>query len=298
MKIVEILLGVVKDGAATTETFPVQGSTTIGIAEPDLLARALRETLAAPTREAAKDRVPFVRITAREGTHEVSVADDASAGLRMLSETKGDAMPQIIEAKAGDDEAIDTLLGRVAHAFSADDSEMLYLALGRVELGARAPISDENAQRAYEAVQQKKLELERAVREVDDKMTKSVVPDWLWVATGFGGIGVMMTVVALLYPQLRASVLPVMIAISVLGFGGYGFMSWRELKRRSALMAQRKSLRAQREEARKEARDFAARGVILSEGSGSLDHLPAILSDAPATEHPLRQVIVLANKPA
>jgi hypothetical protein len=291
MKIVEILIGVMRDGAPHTETFAVEGSTTIPVPNPEELALAVRETMARATRETAKETLPFIRITAREGADEISIADDAAAGLRLYTETQKRGLPLIVEAKAGDEETIDALLARVALAFSAEDNEQLFFALGRedFENTTRAPSSE------YEAAQQRAKQLEQAVRRLDDRMTKSVVPDWLWIASGFGGIGVLMTTVALLYPDLRSIIVPIIVVVAVLGFAAYARMSMREMKRRGKILNERRELRARREDARREARMLAGGSAPPSEGSG--EQIPAVIAGAPAGATK-RQVISFVNKPA
>lgn len=303
MKIAEIMLGVARDGRAETLRFDCSGAELVhvdvdpALAPPEELARAVRETIAAPERSAAKAAVPFVRVALRAGELVLEIADDALAGMRVLTETRAGAMPLIIEAKHGDEEAIDALLARVALAADASDSELLFSALSAVAQNADAAAEGSEEQRAYANAHRRASELHKAVRAIDDAMTRSVIPDWIWIATALGGVGVFMTVIALLYPEYRVIVLPVLVGGSVLGFGAYGAMSWRELKKRGALLAERRELRARREAARAEVRTFSARGVTLPE---DLDRarprdVPAILSEL---EHapPNRQIIAFSGR--
>lgn len=305
MKIAEIVLGIARDGRAETLRFDCAGAELVhvdvdpALAPPDELARAVRETIAAPERSAAKAVVLFVRVTLRAGELVLEIADDALAGMRVLTETRAGAMPLIIEAKHGDEEAIDALLARVALAADAADSELLLGALGASGGENRSASSGDagEEQRSYANAHRRAAELHKAVRAIDEAMTRSVVPDWIWIATALGGVGVFMTVVALLYPEYRVIVLPVLVGGSVLGFGAYGMMSWRELKKRGALLAERRELRARREAARAEVRAFISRGVTLPEGMETAQprDVPAIVS---ALEHaqPGRQIIAFSGR--
>lgn len=309
MKIEEIVLGVDRGGRAETLTFACKDRAELAIdpaiASPMEIARAVQETIAAPERTAASKVVLFIRVAARAGALAIEIADDASAGMRILIETREGAPPLIIEAKHADDEAIDALLQRVALAADAADSELLLDALGRERFDDAEDAESEDA-RTCAAAQRRATELTKAVRAIDDRMTLSVVPDWIWIATALGGIGVFMTVIALLYPEQRVVVLPAFVGAAALGFAAYAIMSFRELKKRSALLAERRELRARREAARKEVRAFAARGILPARDGGALPRdVPLISGTASGTagpkDMPGRQVIVFSassDKPA
>jgi hypothetical protein len=295
MRITEIVVGVLGATPKTLRIVPRPAGLTIvpisaELGGPDGLARAVRETLASPDRSAATAEVPFVRVIAELGDLELTVADDATGSGRMLTETHETGVPLIMETNTrakdeGDRDArLEALLARVCLAAGVDEADTLLAALAHD--AEPAAVGDAEAH-AYAEAHHRASTLAREVRAIDDRMTASVVPDWLWIATGLGGIAVLMTVVALLYPELRIYVVPAMIAASVLGFGAYGYRAWRELQTRGGLMIERKELRARREAARAEARTLraalVARGVdadgalLALAGTTRLERLPAVL---------------------
>lgn len=262
-------------------------------AAPASVARAIRETIASPERGSARREVPFVRVVARCGDVELAIADDASGGGRMLTETRGGGVPLMLEVDGGGgdrDARIEAFLGRVALATATGDADVLLAALERTprsSAGAPQPPAGGPGVRertAYLEAHARATELAHQVRAIDDRMTASVIPDWLWVATGFGGAGVFMTAIALLYPELRVYVLPAMIALSAVGFAAYGLRALRELRTRAELMLERSELRARREEARAEvrlrSRALEALGLDPAEvllGHGGTREVPADL---------------------
>ncbi len=189
---------------------------------------------------------------------ELAIADDASLGLRLLTETRRGGVPLMLEAKADSDDRVEALLQRVAIAAGADEPEHLF-----VMLAGEAPSADAEADAspdalAYVDAHRRAAALAKAVRAIDDRMTASVVPDWLWIATGLGGVGVFLTVIALLYPDLRIYVVPMLSVAALLGFLAYALRAFRELKVRGELQLERRELRARREAARAEAKDRQA----------------------------------------
>jgi hypothetical protein len=322
MKIAEILVGVAALGGEKPRTLAVKphprGLTIVpiegGALPPEHLARALRETLSAPERSALCAEAPFLRISASSDDVELAIADDASLALRLLTETRKGGIPLILEAKPDGDD-IDALLRRVALAAGADEPEALEAMLAHWDAGARddadAPAASAE-ELAYAEAHRRAIALAKAVRAIDDRMTASVVPDWLWIATGLGGIGVFLTVIAFLYPDLRIYVVPALSAFALAGFFAYGWRSWRELKLRGELQLQRRELRARREAARSETRALhealVRRGrspeevLLRHEGFRTLPAVPAIVSAPAELEATLarleahdRQTIVLVE---
>lgn len=313
MWIEEIVLGVKGSaGPITLRLLPLKSGISIvpvdlGEISPGDLARALRETLAGPEREAAHAALPFARIIARTEDLELAVADDSAAGVRMLSETRPGGVSMILEATEPDQ--IDTLLSRVALAAGAEDSDTLLVRLERRAPSEAAREADATTEElAYVDLHRRAAALAREVRAVDDRMTASVVPDWLWIATGFGGAGVFMTAIAFLYPELRIYVIPMMSVVAMIGFLAYGYRAWRELKIRGALQLERAELRGRRESARSELRAMAAslratgidpdQALVRLSGLTFPSSIPAILGpdSFDAAEHAVagaaRQVLI------
>ncbi len=131
------------------------------------------------------------------------------------------------------------------------------------------------------------------------------------IATGFGGLGVLLTSVVLLYPHLRIYLIPLLIVLSVIGFAAYGARSLKELRRRAQLQQERAELRLRREKAR--GRLHALRDELLALGIDPdaslrslaqlsiLDAVPALVSHDPSRPwplsedpRPLRQIILFS----
>jgi hypothetical protein len=294
LRLEQIILGV--SGGERRETIVVEpkprGRTRAPIdAEliaPELAARAVRETIFRPDRETAKAEVPFVRVTAQSEDVRLEIADDALTQTRMLTESRPGGVPLVLEVSTAsaddrDDERMDALLRRIAAAAGVEDPSLFGALLAQEQIEGAEASSD--AERAYVEAHRRATALALEVRSIDDRMTASVVPDWLWIATAFGGAGVFMTVIALLYPQLRIYVVPIMTAIALIGFAAYGLRSLRELKIRGALLIERREMRARRETARREVRERAdalvKMGVdpdrILAHLAGARMEVPAII---------------------
>jgi hypothetical protein len=268
---------------------PIDGS----LIAPEVAARAIRETLTSPDRSTAKETLPFIRVTAVAGDVRLAVADDASLSVRMLTETRAGGVPLILEAHLAtgeaEDERLEALLRRIAVAADVEDNAVLgaILAQDRVDFAPEDASTDELA---YVEAHRRAAALAREVRAIDDRMTKSVVPDWLWIATAFGGAGVFMTVIALLYPDLRVYVVPAMTCGALIGFGAYAMRSLRELRIRGALLVERREMRARREAARSElkrrAGELVARGIdpdrvlVRLSGAQVAKRVPAIIGVA------------------
>lgn len=269
MKIRELAFGLERDGAPVAlAVHPAQTGLTIiptplGL-DPKAAALAVRETICSASRS-TRASVPFVRVQATvrgDESLEISVADDAYNGVRMLTEGREGAIPLVMEAEDGPsfeaDAELEVILGRIAIATGAERAEQLGLSMGLLEASdaeTEAP-GDEDA-RAFLDASQRAAGLAAQVRSIDDKMTASVVPDWIWIATGFGGLGIVMTVIVLLYPELRIYLIPAILGLSILGFVMYGLRSLKELRVRGRLQVERAELRARREDARAAAQSRA-----------------------------------------
>jgi hypothetical protein len=292
MKVSEIVLGAALDPPRTLRVQPNPSGLTLvpvdlaGLAASDVAA-AIRETLAGSERRTLDKALPFLRITAAGDDVEVSIADDAALGLRLLTETRPGGVPLLLEARS--DEDVDAILRRMALASGTADPEIMLAGLAGPG-SAAATLGPSPEASAYLDAYRRASALAKEVRAIDDRMTASVVPDWLWIATGLGGVGVFLTVIALLYPDLRIYVVPALTLFALLGFAAYGIRAFRELKVRADLQEQRRELRARREAARSEARERAAALASTGEapetvlvGRGELripPSLPAIIGAA------------------
>lgn len=263
MRITEITLGVLRDDRPVVLRVEPRSSGASVIATPEGLpaervAAAVRDTLARPSVRDPESAgsIPFVRVALAEGTHVLEVADDAGERIRMLTEASSpEAIPKILEARLGgteeEDAAVEEILGRITLAAGVPGvSELAALLATAVQ-----PVPEEASTEevGYVDAERRASRLAAAVRAIDDRMTASVVPDWLWIATGFGGLGVLLTALVFLYPSTRIFLIPALILLSVIGFGLYGWRSFRELRLRGQLQIERAELRARRERARAEA---------------------------------------------
>lgn len=269
MRIDEIILGVrTPDGPVTRRVVPnPTGVTVVSCAAQhvtaEITAQALRDTLASPDRLLSAAHIPFVRILLREGHREILIADDAAGSGRMLTEVEGRGPARTIESRSGgadqQDAALEDALARIASLAGLRDPGLLLPALTQIEHGPREGRSVDGRiidpkEIAYKEAHDRVQFFSSRVRGVDDRMTASVVPDWIWIATGFGGVGVLATVVALLHPELRASVIPSIVILSLLGFTLYALRSFRELRTRGLLQEERRQVRTLRESARDDLR--------------------------------------------
>jgi hypothetical protein len=278
VKIASIMVGVIEDGAPRVHLLEpnAEGLTIVPCTafSAEQVATAVRHVLSRPEPRPASE-IQFVRIAIAEP--ELEVADDAVQSLRMLTDRD-----LVLDAR-GEDEEMDELLERISTAAGVDP---LGPALTIVEDSADAT----EEELAYVDAQRRAIQLAAAVRGVDDQMTASVVPDWLWIATAFGGLGVLLTAIVFLYPETRIVLIPALIVLSVIGFLLYGWRSFKELRVRGALQLERAELRARREAAKLEAMEkrdiLSATGrdadAIFArlEGLAIPRNVPAILSRA------------------
>lgn len=281
MRIVKLVIGTVGSAGPVARTYALNADlSVIVVDDPEVYARAVRDTLTAPRRAGAS--IPFVSIEMAHDDLLLTVADDASSGVRMMTRGRARAIPEILEVHTSDPEAVidgglDTIFAAVAHAAGADDIETLAPALAIVD--APTPDATRRAEAsAFLEASARARQLAAAVRAVDDEMTASVVPDWLWIATGVGGLGVFCTALAFLYPELRVVLVMTLVALSVVGFSLYGWRALHEMKTRGRLQEERAALRQRREAAREEARTLAER--LRAEGE-DVDRLLLANQDAP-----------------
>jgi hypothetical protein len=261
VRIARISIGTIEDGeprVLEVEPFP-EGPTIVPHEKAEAIAAAVRHALSRPEPRSDAE-IPFVRIALESGELAIEVADDAAQSLRMLTEARAGALPLVIEAGAEDDAELEALLLRISAA-AGMEPEHFGIALGMSEVATSEATEEELA---YVEAERRAKRLAAAVRQIDDQMTASVVPDWLWVATGFGGLGVLLTAIVFLYPETRIFLIPGLIALSVIGFAMYGWRSWSELRIRGRLQIERGELRARREDARASAREQRER--LLRQG--------------------------------
>jgi hypothetical protein len=261
VKIACITIGVLVDGqprVLSVSPFP-EGLTLVptGALDPDAIAAAVRHTLSSP--EVRSGQIPFVRIALEEGDLLLEVADDAAQSVRMLTESRSGDLPLVMEASPGGDE-IEALLHRISTAAGVEQEQLV----AALALGALVSTEATEDELAFVDAHRRASRLAASVRQIDDEMTASVVPDWLWIATGFGGLGVLLTAVVFLYPETRLVLIPALIALSLIGFSMYGWRSWKELRVRERLQIERAELRARREDARELARE--KRALLIERG--------------------------------
>ena len=236
-----------------------EGVSIIPVSSPALWARSSLELLSQPDMRSTGDAVPFVRIRAEDERLSIAIADDLVARVRILEESLDNRIPLIVDAYLDDETDTpkrDVMVTKIARAFGVPQPELLRIAMTQ----AQAPednksMSDQEHQ--FLAAHHHAVGLAQQVRKIDDKMTASVVPDWLFVACAVGALFVMLTAVALFYPQLRTTLIPIMVVLGGMGLCAYAWRSWQELKIRASLQENRRQLRQQREQARTEAKDLA-----------------------------------------
>ncbi len=312
MRIEHLVLGTLVDDAPVARTYALRpGVSVIVVDDPEAVAAAVRDTLTRPERDGSV--VPFVSVEIQHGDITLTVADDAAGGVRMMTRGRAGAIPEVLEIHRSDPEQIidgglDTIFSAVAHAAGAKDIEDVAPSLAVVDADAVVDDMSPQARRFLES-SRRAQELAAAVRGVDDQMTASVVPDWLWIATGVGGLGVFCTAIAFLYPELRVVLVAVLVVVSVIGFSAYGYRAAQEMKTRARLQEERAKLRARREDARAEARAFSAELEAAGTDPNALlvalgdlpREVPAILGetalDLAALADSGRQVLVFSRHP-
>jgi hypothetical protein len=247
VRIVELVIGRSGEGAAEALAVAPHPAGLSVVAldglDPQRVADAIVETLT--SRRPRRDPlIPFVRVTLESDRGRAVIADDAAAGLRMFD---GDGGTLEADLASDDEAAVDAILIRTAAIFGVEADLIAPMLRTPAQ---RPPATEDPEERAYAIAVLDATHLGELVHNVDDRMTASVVPDWLWIATGFGGLGVLMTAIVLLYPEARTIVLPALLLVSIVGFVAYGRRSYREITLRAELAAERTELRRRRDEAR------------------------------------------------
>jgi hypothetical protein len=250
-------------GQATGQTDRVEphteGVSIIPVASPALWAQTSLELLSQPNIRSTGEAVPFVRIIAEDERLSIAIADDLVARVRILEESLDNRIPLIVDAYLDDETDVpkrDVMVTKIARAFGVLQPELLRIALTQT----KAPDGNtgtSNQERQFLGAHQHAIGLAQQVRKIDDQMTASVVPDWLFVACGVGALFVMLTAIALFYPELRTIIIPSMIVFGGAGLCIYAWRSWQELKIRASLQENRRQLRQEREQARSEAKTLA-----------------------------------------
>ncbi|MEE2902350.1 MAG: hypothetical protein VYC39_08470 [Myxococcota bacterium] len=202
---------------------------------------------------------PFVRVRLDSPNLSIAIADDMQAGLRIFEESLEQRIPLIIDASVDsrmEAPKLDLMLTKLAQGFGLAQEELVRVALTQIQ----AEESEEellSIEKEFLSAHSNALSYASQVRRIDDQMTASVVPGWLFIACAVGAAFVLMTAITLFYPELRMTVIPIMVIGGIVGLGAYGWRSWKELNIRGALQTQRAELRAKREEAKTEARALA-----------------------------------------
>ncbi len=288
----EIVLGLA-DGTALTVAPRDRGVSLVpldpAVAPAGDVALGVRETLSQPKRSLTLDALPFVRVHLQNSRTRWVVADDANSRERMLEESTDGGMPLCIEGSTtsvADDASLELIVSRIATAVGVNTPDALGPALTQTKESPGAS-GGSPKELAYRRAHERATQLASQVRAIDDRMTASVVPGWLFIACGVGGLAVMMTAITFFFPELRVFVVPLMMFLFVGGLAAYGWRAFGELKVRGALQANRAQLRQEREDARGDVRHLATtlrkKGLdpdevlVRLEGTTSTCHGPAIL---------------------
>jgi|GEM_PF-4403531 len=258
LDISEIILGL--DGGKTYRLELASQTINIVISEEAYLWRhSVVDILSSAGVRKDFKEAPFVRVRLDNPSLSIAIADDMQAGLRIFEESLEQRIPLIIDASVDSDvEApkLDLMLTKIAQGFGLAQEELVRLALTQIQTesseGELLLIEKE-----FLSAHSNALSYASQVRRIDDQMTASVVPGWLFIACAVGAAFVLMTAITLFYPELRMTVIPIMVIGGIVGLGAYGWRSWKELNIRGALQAQRAELRAKREEAKTEAHALA-----------------------------------------
>jgi hypothetical protein len=258
LSIQEIIFGQADAVAFKVEMVP-DAINIIPVADPALWTQTLIEILSQSEARTSAEQAPFIRIRAKSQRICIAIADDMLARVRILEESIDGRIPLMIDAHLdheADDPKRDTILSKIARAFDIPQAELMRAGLTQVHSpNSEQSLSDDETQ--FINANQHALALAGQVHQIDDQMTASVVPGWLFVACGVGSLFVLMTAITLFYPELRRIVIPAMIVCFFTGLAAYGWHSWKELKIRASLQDSRRQLRKEREEARREAEGFA-----------------------------------------
>lgn len=261
------------------------------LAKADEVALGVRETLSQPKRCLTLESLPFVRVHVEDAHTKWIVADDATTHERMLEESTDGRLPMCIEGNTvsiTDDPSLELIVSRIAAAVGVDGPDTLGPALTQTgQPASKRPASPKEI--AYRRAHDRATQLAAQVRSIDDRMTASVVPGWLFIACGVGGIGVTMTAVTLFNPDLRIFVVPLMMLIFFGGLGAYGWRAWQEMQVRGGLQVNRAQLREERETARQEVRHLAStlrkKGLDPDEVLVRLEGEDAAAAQGPAILH-------------
>jgi hypothetical protein len=316
----EIVVGLASGGALRVAPRP-EGVTVVPVDLPEIRAedvgRAVRDLLSSPRLDlSSQSKLPFVRVSLTAEDRELAIANDAFQHLRMLTERGPGGASLSLEANTQsvlDDARLEVVLGHIASSLgvaSADD-----LAPALAHSGAKPGTESASPkEQAYARAHARAAALARQIRALDDRMTASVVPDWIWVATGVGGVFVLLTAIAFFFANAKAIVVPVLIAAFLGGLFAYTYRSLRELRTRDALQESRLRLREERETARAETAELAEtlrkKGldphevlVRLNGQTGTDAQVPTILFRAATSTAEItalgdlrRQVIVFVDK--
>jgi hypothetical protein len=252
------------------------------------VGRAVRDVLVQPRRsEAASKKVPFVRVTLENREVALVAADDAFQNMRLLTVEQKGKVPLLFEANTQsvvDDARLEVVLGRIATTLGTRSPDELGPALSAATGPGPSPSEASPKEQAYARAQAKAAARAAEIHALDDRMTRSVVPDWLWVASGVGGLGVLMTAVTLYYPRAKPIVLPLMVLLLCAGLAAYAWRALRELKTRSLLQETRLKLREERETARREAAELGE--TLRRKGLDPEEVLRRVRPDQPSASVP------------
>lgn len=260
MKIREIRLG---GGTATPLSIEPRegGATVVPIAPPleaERLARAVREALGAPRREALRIEAPVIEIHLQRGAERALVQDDAARGRRSLvvRPARGEETVLTAETHAlGDVYAVERLLLRVASLLGLETAADVLPALAHAGEPSEAQATPKEL--AYQRAFQEMRAIARQLEAIDRGLSERPPPVALRLALLVVGAGVGAATLSWLLPGLARG----LIVATVLGLIAYlarlGRGTWKELRRREALPERARELRPALEAARERVAELA-----------------------------------------
>lgn len=247
IRIREIIIGL-QEGAQTrafrAEIPPVPHVVLSGeLVDDEPLVSALRSLLDGTPPDGRAARLPFLRIDLETDRGPVVIMQDAAQGVRVVHTPDAPDLTLPLDADPAAWRAL-----RIAQADRLGLASPEALRSAPTTVAPDAPTATATIAgpaARFQAEHRRRQTLHAAWTENRSAMARSVVPDWIWWATGIGGVGVLMTAVALLWPEMRRAAIPVIAGGSLLGFGLYAALARREVRRRGAIQAEHEVLEAE-----------------------------------------------------
>lgn len=260
MRIREILIG--GGDAPPLRIEPREsGATVVPIDPPfeaERLARAIREALGAPRREASRAEAPVIEIHLQSGADRALLQDDAARGRRALVLRPAKGPEEVLTAEThalGDVYALERLLLRVASLLGLETAADVLPALAHAGEAADAQATPKELayQRAFQdlrTIARQLEDIDRALNEPPPPVARELV---VLVTTAVVGV----TVAAWLFPRFAGA----LVAVAVAGLLAYllrlGRRTLADLRRREGLPARAAELRPALEAARERVAELA-----------------------------------------